>query len=253
MATPAQAQATPATTDPVESWLARRGAGAPPSERMSSPAPSLRANSSEGRRAATNRANSQHSTGPRTEPGKQRSSLNALRHGLTARTAVLPTEDAEAYQRHIQQFLDEYAPATPTETQLVHEIGNTTWRLNRIPLLEAELLSQDPHPPTLIPQLATLGLHGSRLSRQFQKALDQLRSIQEERRHQQSRQLTEAAEFLLRQQHKGLSWEPTDDGFVFSKDQVERHAQHLMRQNPTFYAAHPRFRADPPPTRAAVS
>jgi len=39
------------------------------------------------------------------------SSLNALRHGLTARTAELPTEDPEASQRHIQQFLD--TPATP--------------------------------------------------------------------------------------------------------------------------------------------
>jgi len=154
MATAAQAPATPATTDPLQRWLERR--------------------------AAINRANSAHSTGPRTESGKQRSSLNALSHGLTGRTVVLPTEDPDAYQRHIQQFLDEYAPATPTETQLVHEIANTAWRLNRIPFLEAELLSQNPNPQSLIPQLATLGLHGSRLSRQFQKALDQLRYIQDE-------------------------------------------------------------------------
>src|ERR1700694_979777 len=98
-------------------------------------------------RAATNRANAQHSTGPRTEAGKQRSSLNALRHGLTAQTAVLPTEDPAAYQRHIQQFLDEYQPATPTETQLVHDLANTAWRLNRIPLLEADLLSRAANPP----------------------------------------------------------------------------------------------------------
>jgi hypothetical protein len=182
---------------------------------MSPPAPSLRANSPEAQRvqrAATNRANSQHSTGPRTEPGKQRSSRNALRHGLTARTAVLPTEDPEAYQLHIQQFVDEYAPATVTETQLVHEIANTAWRLNRIPFLEAELFSQDPNPQTLIPMLARLGLHGSRLSRQFQKAIDQLRDIQEERRRLERRQLTEAAELFLRHQHKGLPWEPSDDG-----------------------------------------
>jgi hypothetical protein len=184
-----------------------------------------------------------HSTGPRTESGKQRSSLNALRHGLTARTAVLPTEDPDAYQRHIQQFLDEYAPATPTETQLVHEIANTSWRLNRIPFLEAELLSQDPGPESLIPQLATLGLHGSRLSRQFQKALEQLRDIQEERHRIQRRQLTEAAELYLRHQHKGLPWEPSCHGFVFSKQQVERHAQYLMRLNPTFYASHPLFQS----------
>jgi hypothetical protein len=181
-----------------------------------------------------------------------------LRHGLTVRTAVLPTEDLEAYQRHIQQFLDEYAPATPTETQLVHEIANTAWRLNRIPFLEAELLSQNPSPQTLIPQLATLGLHGSRLSRQFQKALEQLREIQEERRHLERRQLTEAAELLIRHQRKGLPWEPAElfqeqSGFVFSKEQVERHAQYLMRRNPAFYAAHARFRADPSPTRGAVS
>jgi hypothetical protein len=231
MATTAQAQATQTTTDPVERWLARR--------------------------AATNRANSQHSTGPRTEPGKQRSSLNALRHGLTAKTAVLPTEDPEAYQRHIQQFLDEYKPATPTETQLVHEIANTAWRLNRIPFLESELLSQNPSPEALIPQLATLGLHGSRLSRQFQKALDQLRDIQEDRRHSERRQLTEAAELYLRHQHKGLPWDPADlseqSGFVFSKEQIERHARLLMLQKPTFYAAHPLFPADPPLTKGAAS
>jgi hypothetical protein len=40
-------------------------------------------------------------------------------------------------------------------------------------------------------------------------------------------------------------------GFVFSKEQVERHARQLMRNNPTYYAAHPRFQADPPPTEAA--
>jgi hypothetical protein len=224
MATAAQHQAAPTTSDPVQRWLERR--------------------------AATNRANSAHSTGPRTEAGKQRSSLNALGHGLTARTAVLPTEDPDAYQLHIQQFLDEYKPANSTETQLVHEIANTAWRLNRIPLLEAELLSKDPNPQSLIPQLATLGLHGSRLSRQFQKALDQLRDIQEDRRRLERRQLTEAVEIFLRHQRKGLSWEPSDDGFVFSKQQVERHARQLMRL-PGFYTAHPGFQTDPPPTGAA--
>jgi len=252
MATAAQAQPTPTTTDPVERWLARRGACPQPDvEKMGTPSPSLRATGSDARRALTNRANSQHSTGPRTESGKQRSSLNALSHGLTARTAVLPTEDPDTYQRHIQQFLDEYAPATPTETQLVHEIANTAWRLNRIPFLEADLLSQDPNPQTLIPQLASLGLHGARLSRQFQKAIEQLREMQYERRRLERRQLHDAAELLIRHQHKGLSWEPSDDGFVFSKEQVELHARQLIRQNPTYYAGNPRFHAAPPPMGAA--
>ncbi len=250
MAAVAQTQTTPTATDPVERWLARRGACPQPDvEKMGSPAPSLPATPSEGRRAAINRANSAHSTGPRTESGKQRSSQNALSHGLTARTAVLPTEDPETYQRHIQQFLDEYAPATSTETQLVHEIANTAWRLNRIPLLESELLSQGSNPQSLIPQLASLGLHGSRLSRQFQKAIEQLRDIQEERRRLERRHLNEVAELLIRHQRKGLPWDPEDfskeAGFVFSKEQIERHAQHLIRQNPAYYAPTLRPQAAP--------
>jgi hypothetical protein len=167
----------------------------------------------------------------------------------------LPTEDPESYQRHIQQFLDQYTPATPTETQLVHEIANTAWRLNRIPFLEAELLSQAPDPQTLIPMLATLGLHGSRHSRQFQKAIEQLRDIQDERRRLERRQLNEAAEILIRHQRKGLPWDPASlfseqAGFVFSKEQVELHAQHLISYNPTYYAPGPRIQTDAPPTVA---
>jgi hypothetical protein len=37
--------------------------------------------------------NAQQSTGLRTEAGKKTSSLNALRHGITSRVVVLPSED----------------------------------------------------------------------------------------------------------------------------------------------------------------
>src|ERR1700685_4383230 len=88
-------------------------------------------------RSRANRENARLSTGPRTDSGKQRSSLNALRHGLTAASAVLSSEDPAAYDAHRRGFFDEYQPATPTETQLVMELADTSWRLNRIPLLAA--------------------------------------------------------------------------------------------------------------------
>ncbi len=73
-------------------------------------------------RAATNRANSQHSTGPRTESGKQRSSLNALRHGLTAASPVMPFEDRAAFEEHRRSFLAEYQPGqSQLKLQLVQE------------------------------------------------------------------------------------------------------------------------------------
>jgi hypothetical protein len=193
-------------------------------------------------RAAINRANSQHSTGPRSEAGKQRSALNALTHGLTARTAVLPSEDPAAYEQHRRQFVDEYNPKTPTETQLVHELADTAWRLNRIPLLEADLLTRAANPPTeeaaiafdIVDAhrlLASLGIHGQRLSRQFQKTLIQLREIQAERLECLRRDLRDAASVLEFHKHKGLPYDPAEDGFVFSKTEIEAFAQRTMRLN----------------------
>jgi len=203
-------------------------------------------------RAEINRANSQHSTGPRTEAGKQRSSQNALRHGLTARTAVLSSEDPAAYQRHCRQFIDEYKPATATETQLVQQLADTSWRINRIPLLEADVLARaqspapSPEPPTFDivdahRLLTSLTLNSTRLSRQFQKTLDQLRNIQYERLRDERSELTDAAAILELHKYEGIPWEPSDHGFVFSKDQVELWSQRKMRQNQSRNIAYARF------------
>ena len=196
-------------------------------------------------RAAINRANSQHSTGPRTAAGKQRSSLNAIRHGLTARTAVLASEDLAAYQRHCRQFIDEYQPANATETQLVQDLVDTSWRLNRIPSLEAALFAEIPSPQALVPAVASLGLHSTRPPRQFQKVADQLREIQLERRQHERRELKDTAAILELHKHQGIPWEPADHGFVFSKDQVERCSQRMMRQNEARFIAAARFHIPP--------
>jgi hypothetical protein len=193
-------------------------------------------------RAAINRANAQQSTGPRTEAGKQRSALNALTHGLTCRTAVLPSEDPAAYEQHRRQFLEEYRPATPTETAFVEELADTSWRLKRIPLLEADLLSRalspapSPEPPSFDivdahRLLATLGIHGQRLSRQFHKTLEHLREIQLERRQREHKELKEAAAIVQFHKHKGLPYDPDQDGFVFSKEVIQAFVQRTTHLN----------------------
>jgi len=151
-----------------------------------------------------NRANAQHSTGPRSESGKQRSALNALTHGLTARTAVLPSEDPAAYGQHRRQFLAGYDPRTPTETQLAYELTHTAWRLNRIPLLEVEVLSSvAPSPESPAPAVAALATLG----------------------------LRDAASVFEFHKHKGLPYDPAEDGFVFSKAEVEAFARRAIRLN----------------------
>jgi hypothetical protein len=194
-------------------------------------------------RAGVNKANAQKSTGPRSEAGKQRSSLNALRHGLTGQTVVLPTEDHSAYQRHSQAFLDEYRPKGATETQLVQSLLDTCWQLNRASAVETNLFSlgitesedriRATHPDAenaLALALAyrehnrafaNIGIYRQRLTREFERTLILLRQIQSERRQNEDRQLDNAAKILKMHQDENLPYQPADDGFVFSTAEIE--------------------------------
>jgi len=85
---------------------------------------------------AANQANAQLSTGPTSDTGKSKSSLNALKTGLTGRTVLLPGDDAALYEAHIAGFLKHHEPAADEERNLVQSLADTDWRLLRIPALE---------------------------------------------------------------------------------------------------------------------
>src|SRR4051794_18070437 len=85
---------------------------------------------------AANRANAWKSTGPTSATGKRISSMNAVKTGLTGRTVLLPTDDVAQYERHVQRFFSDLKPVGDRESELVHSLADTQWRLNRIPSLE---------------------------------------------------------------------------------------------------------------------
>jgi len=178
-------------------------------------------------RTNINRANSQYSTGPKSEAGKSRSSQNALRHGLTAQSVVMANENLADYRAHLKSFADEYQPQGATEAQLVQTLADTSWRHNRVAFLEAQLLTMSTAPPresskwpsqealrarfaaeTLVSQskaLANLSLHSQRLSREFERTVAQLRKLQETRRAQEQKDLDKLDK---------------KDGFVFNDRQL---------------------------------
>jgi hypothetical protein len=86
---------------------------------------------------AANRANAQLSTGPVTSEGKAKSSMNALKHGLTSQTVLLPHEDAAQYRNQLEIYADLHAPATEEELRLVQSLVDSNWRLNRVHRVEA--------------------------------------------------------------------------------------------------------------------
>ena len=86
-----------------------------------------------------NRRNAQSSTGPRTEAGKERSSRNAVRHGLTAETVIEPLEDAEDYQAFEEAVAADFDAETAVERELILRLASLLWRLRRATSIETGL------------------------------------------------------------------------------------------------------------------
>jgi hypothetical protein len=193
-------------------------------------------------RAEINRANAQHSTGPKTEAGKKQSSLNALRHGLTGQIVVMPSEDLHAYQLHLNSFTDEYHPKGATESHLVQALADASWRLNRVAALETNLLTLgiagETNPLPGAPQevrdamsivsalesqskaLSNLSMHSQRLSRQFERTVAQLRDLQKSRRAQEKSDLHSLLDIMEMSESQGETYDPAEHGFVFSDQQI---------------------------------
>ncbi len=83
------------------------------------------------KRVEANRKNAQKSCGPRTTEGKTKVRLNALKHGLTATTLVLPGEPAEQLQIRIDAWKIDLGPRTPLEHYLVERTAVCSWQLDR--------------------------------------------------------------------------------------------------------------------------
>ena len=60
------------------------------------------------------------------------SRLNAVRHGLTARSLLLPWEDEAELEALLDALVEEHRPAGPTERHLVAEIAAVLWRQRRV-------------------------------------------------------------------------------------------------------------------------
>jgi hypothetical protein len=185
-------------------------------------------------RVEINRANSQHATGPKTHAGKKKSSLNALRHGLTGQIVVMPSEDLEAYRSHLKSFNDEYTPEGATEAHLVQALADASWRLNRVAALETNLLSLAAVGEPLVDAmaiaaslesqskaLANLSMHSQRLSHQFERTVAQLRDLQKTRLTQEKQELDDLVDVVEMYESTGEAYDPSTDGFVFSKPQIE--------------------------------
>src|SRR5450759_902359 len=94
------------------------------------------------RRIRSSRANGARSRGPQTIAGKQRSSRNALRHGLLAKQVVLSNEASGYFDCVIAQHIRKFGPADGVELGMIEEMAAAFWRLRRAWAIETSLMDQ---------------------------------------------------------------------------------------------------------------
>ena len=83
---------------------------------------------------AANRANAQHSTGPK-DTTKTR--FNGVQHGLTSKQTVIPGESQEEYDKFHAEFLQDLNPHSTMERTLADRAIAAAWRLKRFQRMEA--------------------------------------------------------------------------------------------------------------------
>jgi hypothetical protein len=93
------------------------------------------------KKAEANRRNARKSTGPRTPEGKDRSKFNALKDGLSAKTLVLPGEDAGAFQDRLDAWAADLQPRNDVEHVLVERSATLSWQLERADRADAARLA----------------------------------------------------------------------------------------------------------------
>jgi hypothetical protein len=88
------------------------------------------------------RANGAKSSGPTTEEGRKKSSMNALKHGLNARTPVLFNETDDEHAALLHSYVQDLQPVGAAEMQAVVDMVNAKWRQRHRVNIEAEMFEQ---------------------------------------------------------------------------------------------------------------
>src|SRR6202051_2842957 len=135
------------------------------------------------------RINGAKSKGPKTPEGKAVSSMNALRHGMTAQAILLTNEDPEAYTKLAGAYYEKFQPADDVERDLVDEMVVAKWRQRRDWSNEAALfdLEMDHQTKKVDSQYAKID-HACRYALAFRALADESKSIQLLSRYETSHQ-----------------------------------------------------------------
>jgi hypothetical protein len=183
--------------------------------------------------------------GPKTDAGKQRSSINAYKHGLTGHIHLVTADEHEAFEKHCQAVVEALAPVGILEQNLAQSIAADQWRLNRaraietgvfaigqskllvepaqLPMMEA--ISQTQTWLTEGKNLQLVALYAQRIQRSMERNMAELRTLRAERKAALDQALEEAVLLAQLAKSKGEAYNAAADfpspQFVYSTAEFE--------------------------------
>ena len=131
-----------------------------------------------------NQENAQHSTGPRTDSGKHKSSSNAYRHGLHATSEKLfaaSPEEREQFEQIKAKLKSETLPKGTAEELLFEQYAYSSFQAIRAQRIEAEAQDrwlEDPDNQQRFVQMERAIKLGALFERRAAKAFKQLQDLQ---------------------------------------------------------------------------
>lgn len=129
-----------------------------------------------------NQANAQHSTGPRTEEGKARSSRNNFQHGLTLGVLAIEDHEREAHARLAEELRQQIQPNSNLEEEAYRQILDGAWRLNKVHALLDALFTEyngDPFSrPEAVARINTLRRYRAAAEMLLYRGVKEIRDLQ---------------------------------------------------------------------------
>jgi len=178
---------------------------------------------------------------------RDRRAFNAYRHGLTGQVLVIAPSDEQPYKEHCRAIHQSMAPVGGLETDLVQQIANDRWRLNRAAAIESSVLVRGLNDPddaisgneqvdVALAQgrvwgeqkkdLNLLTLYENRIQRRIEKNVALVLQLQQARREALQEIVEQAA--ILGETYD-FPPEALPPNFVYSLPQIHRLAAHHKR------------------------
>jgi hypothetical protein len=185
---------------------------------------------------AANRANSQLSSGPKTEAGKAAAARNNLRHGLSPSTVfwVLPSESQSEFIKLHAGFREEHQPATDTEEALVQAMAEHHWLRHRALRLEESCFDYTTGQMIDAPKLALYLRYQTTHERAFHKALNDLLKLRAEKRKEEigfERQQHASADQTRKQERHEMQKERQKWEILLAETKLKANCQQLKAQS----------------------